>query len=654
MAQEQPEPPAIDPIEAAPALPGTTEEEEPPCEHKKRFEELLQEKIAKKATNHMMLSQKEYQDRIDHLLKWEGVPLQDRNYNWSNTFEVMEIGQDTVLVKRPKPGENRINLGEALIYTHTGRIFEDLQFVVDDDETRSSQVYKSASAKFANVSREITQMYVKSRPTNAAKSTRQENPKPWLTGPYRVVSNLPPFRKRKNTDDADHANDFQKRATLSLQPQEQYLPPPPEITAATNNLPAYQIRDIRLANQGHEKIKLAERNMQALVKLRNRYRAEQPFKGLRISVNLHVTKETAVLVHTLQVGGASLAVTGCNSMSTQDDVAAALVTKGVKCHCMHGCTQTQYFTFVKAMVDFKPNLIIDDGADLCMEMHNAPPEVLEKFLGGCEQTTSGVIRVKNMAKQGAIKFPVITTNDNKTKHLLDNYYGTGQSVWDGIMRATSLFIAGKVAVCVGYGECGKGIALRAKGLGAIVIVTEVDAFAALRATYDGFQVMPIANATKLGDFFVTATANKYAIDVKTVKAMKDGVVLANAGQFDYEIDVKGLHKIARGRAIVRDNMEQITMPSGKSVFVLGGGNLVNLSCAEGHPSEVMATSFLGQALACEYLVKEQGKLPHGPVALPEEQDNRIAEMQLEAIGIKKDELTPEQTLYMQGYSEGTN
>lgn len=416
-----------------------------------------------------------------------------------------------------------------------------------------------------------------------------------------------------------------------------------------------RIKDIRLAVQGNANIKLAERNMYALVKLRERYAADKPFDGLKISINLHVTKETAVLVKTLLAGGASVAITGCNSFSTQDEIAASLAEVGCTVHAIHGCSNDEYRSFLDAMVAFHPDLIIDDGGDLTVQAHkDATPEMLAKIIGACEQTTSGVLRMKNMTTAGSLKCPLITTNDNKTKHLLDNYYGTGQSCWDGIMRATSLFVAGKIAVCVGYGECGKGIALRAKGLGASVIVTEVDAFAALRATYDGFAVMPIIEAAEKGDFFITATSNKHAIDLDAIKAMKDGAVLSNAGQFDYEIDVKGLRKLATSTVTVRENMEEITLPSGKCVFLLGGGNLLNLSCAEGHPSEVMTTSFLGQALACEYLVENKGKLAPGVTALPPALDNQIAAMQLDALGVSYDVMTVAQEAYMTSWEEGTD
>lgn len=414
------------------------------------------------------------------------------------------------------------------------------------------------------------------------------------------------------------------------------------------------VKDMKLAKQGKDQIALAERNMPALVNLGAEYTERKPFDGMRIGLNLHVTKETAVLVKALMAGGADVAITGCNAFSTQDDVAAALADAGARVFCIHGCSNEEYYSYIDRIIAFQPHILIDDGCDLCVAIHEAPEESRAALIGGCEQTTSGVFRLRNMEKSGALKYPWITTNENKTKHLLDNYYGTGQSVWDAIMRATTLFVAGKTAVCVGYGACGKGIALRAKGLGAKVVVTEVDPFAALCAVYDGFTVMPIAEAAKVGDFFITATGNKHAISLEDIKQMKDGAVLSNAGQFNYEIDVAGLQEIATAKSAARENMEQLTLPSGRSVFLLGGGNLVNLSCAEGHPSEVMATSFLGQAIACEHLVKHQKELAAGCVPLPPALDDHIAALQLEALGIKYDTLTAEQTEYMDSWKEGTH
>lgn len=321
-------------------------------------------------------------------------------------------------------------------------------------------------------------------------------------------------------------------------------------------------------------------------------------------------------------------------------------------YATHGCSNEQFHKYIQQVIDFKPHILIDDGCDLTVAIHARGGDTLANVIGGCEQTTSGVIRLRNMARDGALKFPMIATNDNKTKSLVDNYYGTGQSCLDGIMRATTFFVAGKVVVCVGYGWCGKGIAMRAKGLGAQVVVTETHPFAALQAAYDGFRVMPMEEAAKIGDMFITATGNKHVISVDHIKTMKEGAVLSNAGQFVYEIDVDGLAKVQTASTTVRENMEQVTMPSGRSVFLLGGGNLLNLSCAEGHPSEVMATSFLGQMKAVEHIFGEQGKLPVDCINLPEVLDDEIAALQLNAMGVKYDTMTPEQEAYMQSWKEG--
>jgi adenosylhomocysteinase len=314
-------------------------------------------------------------------------------------------------------------------------------------------------------------------------------------------------------------------------------------------VPADGVADMSLAADGRVQIALAEKNMGALVKMAESYAKERPFAGKRIAINLHVTKETAVLVRALAAGGAErIAVTGCNAFSTQDNVAAALADEGIEVHARHGCTKEQYYAGIDRVLAIKPHVIVDDGCDLTVQLHEKFPEHLEHVLGGCEQTTSGVIRAKNMTAEGVLKFPLIATNDNKTKHLLDNYYGTGQSVWDGIMRATAMFCAAKTVVVVGYGACGKGIALRAKGLGAQVVVAEIHPFAALQAVYDGFTVLPMDEAAPLGDVFVTATGSKHVVSKAHIASMKDGAMLSNAGQFDYELDLVGLRALQKGES----------------------------------------------------------------------------------------------------------
>lgn len=413
----------------------------------------------------------------------------------------------------------------------------------------------------------------------------------------------------------------------------------------------YEVKDLSLAQQGKMNIELAERRMGALIKIRNRFTKEKPFAGLTIGMALHITKETAVLVRTLAAGGAKVAIASCNPLSTQDDVAAALASEGFSVYGYKGESEEDYYRYIDAVIANNPNITIDDGCDLVTRIHVKYQEKIKNIIGGCEETTTGVIRLRAMERDGVLKYPMIAVNDNKTKHLFDNYYGTGQSTIDGILRATNILIAGKNFVVCGYGDCGKGVALRAKGLGANVIVTEVDPFKALQAVLDGYRVMPIADAAAIGDIFVTVTGDKNVIRVEHIKKMKDNAVLANSGHFDVEIDVKGLAKIAKKRR-VRPFLDEYEF-GGKRVYVCGEGRLVNLAAAEGHPSEVMATSFAGQALACEYLVKNKGKLQAKVLDLPPEIDDQIARLQLESMGVKIDVLTKEQEKYLHSWQEGT-
>ncbi|MDD5177656.1 MAG: adenosylhomocysteinase [Candidatus Nanoarchaeia archaeon] len=414
----------------------------------------------------------------------------------------------------------------------------------------------------------------------------------------------------------------------------------------------YEVRDLSLAEQGLKNMELAEANMGSLLKIRKRFEKEKPFKGIKIGLALHVTKETAILVRTLRAGGADVAITGCNPLSTQDDVAAALAKEGIKVWAYKGETKEDYYRYLNYVINFRPNITIDDGCDLVTEIHTKKPELIKEIIGGCEETTTGILRLRAMQREKILRYPVIAVNDNKTKHLLDNYYGTGQSTVDGIIRATNILFAGKTIVVVGYGDCGKGFALRCKGLGANVIVTEVDHFCGLQASYDGFKVMKMEDACKLGDIFCTLTGDIHVIRTEHMKKMKDGAILANSGHFDVEIDVKGLRKIASKKRMIRPFLEEYIV-NGKRIYLCAEGRLVNLSSAEGHPSEVMATSFCGQALACEYLVRNKGKLKNEVILLPEAIDNRIAELQLEAMNIKIDELTAEQKRYLSGWKEGT-
>jgi len=399
-------------------------------------------------------------------------------------------------------------------------------------------------------------------------------------------------------------------------------------------------------------IELAEMRMGALLKIKERFSKEKPLQGVRVGMALHVTKETAVLVRTLIAGGAEVAITGCNPLSTQDDIAAALASEGVNVWAYKGETTEDYYRYLGYVIDFKPNITIDDGMDLVSEIHKKHEGLIPQIIGGCEETTTGIIRLKAMKKDGALKYPVIAVNDNKTKHLLDNYYGTGQSTWDGIIRSSNILVAGKNVVIAGYGSCGKGAAMRAKGMGANVIITEVANFPALQAAYDGFRVMPMEEAAGIGDIFITLTGDINVIRPEHMKAMKDGVILANSGHFDVEIDLKGLKNMSESIRRVRPFLDEYKI-NGKKIFVAGEGRLVNLAAAEGHPSEVMSTSFCGQALSVEYLVKNKGKLLADVIILPEEIDDFIAKLQLEAMGIIIDEMTEEQKKYTSSWQEGT-
>ncbi len=413
----------------------------------------------------------------------------------------------------------------------------------------------------------------------------------------------------------------------------------------------YHVKDFSLAEQGFKNIAWAEAQMGALLKVKERFTKEKPLKGLRIGIALHPTKETAVLVRTLIAGGAEVALCACNPLSTQDDVAAALAKEGVRIYAWKGETKEDYYENLKQVVEFKPHITIDDGCDLVTLIHEKYPALIPTIVGGCEETTTGIIRLKAMQKDGALKYPVIAVNDNKTKHLLDNFYGTGQSALDGIIRGTNILFAGKIVVVVGYGSCGKGVSLRARGLGAQIVVVEVNAFRALQATLDGFRVLPMKEAAAVGDVFITVTGNKHVITLEHMKLMKDRAILANAGHFDLEIDYAALQKNATVKEI-RPLVEEFTFKNGKRIVTLGQCRLVNLAMAEGHPSEVMSTSFCGQALACEYLVKHKGKLK-GVVVLPEDIDDSIAHLQLDAMGVTIDALTSEQKKYLESWKEGT-
>jgi adenosylhomocysteinase len=412
----------------------------------------------------------------------------------------------------------------------------------------------------------------------------------------------------------------------------------------------YAVKDMKLAEQGMLNIEWAESQMGALMKVKERFSKEKPLKGIRVGMALHVTKETAVLVKTLIAGGANVAICGCNPLSTQDDVSAALAKSGVNVFAYKGESKEDYYKYLNAVISFKPQVTIDDGCDLVSEIHSKYPGMIKDILGGAEETSTGVIRLKAMEKDNALKYPVIAVNDSNTKHLMDNVKGTGQSTMDGILRATSILLAGKNFVVCGYGDCGKGVAKRALGMDGNVIVTEINPFRALQAVMDGFRVMPMREAAKIGDVFVTVTGNKNVIDVEHMKLMKDGAILANSGHFDAEINVNGLKAVATNVRKIRPFMDEFTL-AGKKIFILGEGRLVNLAAAEGHPSAIMSMSFCDQAMACEYVVKN--KLKPGVHVLPPEKDDEVARLQLEAMGISFDEMTPEQKKYSESWREGT-
>ncbi|MBC8485947.1 MAG: adenosylhomocysteinase [Bacteroidetes bacterium] len=418
----------------------------------------------------------------------------------------------------------------------------------------------------------------------------------------------------------------------------------------------FKVKDLKLASQGKKKIEWAESRMPVLAALRKKYKATKPFKGYKIAGCLHVTKETAVLIKTFRDAGAEVSWSGCNPLSTQDDVAASLAAEGVSIFAWHGMNTDEFYWCIDRTLDFKPNLTLDDGADLIFTVHKKYTNLISNIIGGTEETTTGVHRLRKMAEKGALKYPVIAVNDSITKWDFDNVYGTGQSTLDGILRATSVLIAGKNFVVAGYGHCGSGVASRAKGLGANTIVTEVKPTAALKATLDGHRVMKMDEAAKIGDIFVTATGIKDVIISKHFKSMKDGAIVCNTGHYDCELNLVDLEKLKKSKRVLRDNCEEYTLKDGRNIFVLAKGRLVNLSAAEGHPSEVMDMSFANQFNAQLSLLKRHkaGKnFELGVHTLPESMDQEIGQLKLSTMGLKIDKLTVEQKRYIDDYSEGT-
>ncbi len=416
----------------------------------------------------------------------------------------------------------------------------------------------------------------------------------------------------------------------------------------------HDVKSLDLAMGGRYRIEWAEREMPVLRTIRDRFAKEKPLQGIRISACLHVTTETANLMHTLQVGGADVVLCASNPLSTQDDVAAALVAHyEIPVYAVKGEDNNTYYEHIKAALDHVPHITMDDGADLVGTIHKSRRELIETIVGGTEETTTGVIRLRAMAKDGALAFPVLAVNDSDTKHMFDNRYGTGQSTLDGIVRATNILLAGRVIVVAGYGWCGKGLASRARGMGAIVVVTEIDPMRALEAVMDGFQVMPMQEAAKVGDIFVTVTGDMNVLDTHHFAHMKDGAMVANSGHFDVEINLKGLHKMSSQEPrLVRPFVEEYTV-NGKSIFVLGEGRLINLAAAEGHPASVMDMSFANQALGAEFMLRNGKEMKPQVYRIPEEVDKEIARIKLEAMGVRIDLLTPEQERYLSQWEEGT-
>ncbi len=410
------------------------------------------------------------------------------------------------------------------------------------------------------------------------------------------------------------------------------------------------IKDITLAEQGKKQIEWAFKDMPVLTEIKKRFERELPFKGLKLSACVHVTKETAALCTVMQAGGADALLVASNPLSTQDDVAAALVKYwGIPVFAIAGESVDTYKSHIKEALDHNPDIIIDDGCDMVSMIHSERPEMASKVIGSTEETTTGIIRLQALEKQGQLKFPAVGVNTSLTKHLYDNRYGTGQSSLDGILRGANILIAGKTVVISGYGWCGRGCALRAKAMGANVIVCEVDPLKALEAAMEGYRVMPIAEAAKEGDIFLTVTGDKHVVDVQHILNMKDGAFLANSGHFDWEINVGDLRAYTKEIVEIRPNLEEYKLTNGKSVYVFAQGRLVNLVCAEGHPASVMDMSFANQALGIEFLVKNKGKLENKLYTLPHEVDVKIAELKLKSMGIEIDTLTPEQEKYLNSW-----
>jgi len=419
------------------------------------------------------------------------------------------------------------------------------------------------------------------------------------------------------------------------------------------NIKNYDIKDASLASAGKLRIEWAGREMPVIKLIRQRFVKEKPLKGVRISACLHITTETANLALALKDGGADLVLCASNPLSTQDDAAAALVEYGLPTFAIKGEDNQTYYQHINSALNHKPQLTVDDGADLVSAAHREKTQLLANIIGGTEETTTGVIRLRNMAEEGKLKYPIIAVNDAKTKHFFDNRYGTGQSTIDGITRATNVLWAGKKVVVCGYGWCGRGIARRAQGMGAWIIVTEINPISALEAAMDGYQVMPLIEAAKIGDIFITATGDINAIDKGHLSQMKDGAILANSGHFNVEINIPALEKLAKAKRQIRPFVDEYTLADGRRLYLLGEGRLINLTAAEGHPASVMDMSFANQALCLEHLIKNKGNLQPKVYPVPEEIDNEVGRLKLKAMNITIDSLTREQKKYLESWEEGT-
>ena len=429
-----------------------------------------------------------------------------------------------------------------------------------------------------------------------------------------------------------------------------------QTTAPTaGDLPKNDVADLALAAQGRKRIEWADRAMPVLREIRERFAAERPFEGVRIAACMHVTTETANLMRALQAGGAELHLCASNPLSTQDDTAAALVAEyGIAVYARHGVDRDGYYAHINAALDCQPHFVFDDGCDLVNTLHTTRTELLDGVRAGCEETTTGVIRLHQMAKDGALTFPMVAVNDTDTKHMFDNKYGTGQSTLDAIFRATNTLLAGKTVVVAGYGYCGKGVASRAKGMGANVVVTEIDPTKALDATMEGFRVMPMTEAAALGDVFITVTGNRDVLAAKHFEVMKDGAIFANSGHFDIEIDVKALREMATSvNAKIRHQTDEYVMADGRRLLLLAEGRLVNLGAAEGHPAAVMDMSFADQALTAEWLTTHAADLAPGVHDVPTEIDKEVARVKLASMGVTLDVLTPAQEEYLSSWEHGS-